>query len=121
ARERFGGDFRVMDLRGLEFPDDEFDGVFCSASIIFMEPKGMEKSLSEFRRVLEEDGILYVNFKIGGGRGTTEKWGSAVERFYVSMEEARRMLESAGFSIEREASPEKEEHSDFADFLCRTL
>lgn len=119
ARERFGGDFRVMDIRDLEFPDDEFDGVFCSASIMFMGPGEMKDALSELRRVLQGDGVLYVNFKIGEGRKTTEKWGSTVARYYVSVEEARRMLESAGFRIEREAPPQGEEHSDFADFLCR--
>lgn len=119
AEKRYGGDFRTGDIRDLEFDNGTFDGVFCSAAIMFLPPEDMELALSEFHRILKDGGILYITFKIGEGMNVTEKWGSAVERYYVPMEEAEDKLESAGFEILREAAPKRKDHNDFSDFLCR--
>lgn len=120
ARDRYGGDFRVMDIRDLGFGNGRFDGVFCSASIMFMPPEEMRAALAEIRRVMGDRAVLYINFKIGDGPREVEKWGSSVTRYRVSVDEARAMLEDADLDIVRGGTGELDRNNGFADFICET-
>lgn len=120
ARDRYGGDFRVMDLRDLGFGNGRFDGVFCSASIMFMPPEEMRTALSEIRRVMGKRSTLYINFKIGDGPREIEKWGSSVTRYRVSVHEARAMLEDADLAVVREGTDDLDANNGFADFICES-
>jgi ubiquinone/menaquinone biosynthesis C-methylase UbiE len=63
ARERLGlvpnASFSVEDGQSLSFPDGEFDAVLCAMGLmLFPSPS---RGLSEFRRVLREDGWVAVS------------------------------------------------------------
>ncbi len=119
ARNRFQPDFQVMDFRNLDFESKEFDSVWASASIFFVPPEDMEKVIKEFYRVLKPGGDLFTSMKIGDGEPVlNEKWGSKVKEYPVEMSEARKMFESAGFSIERKQVNKSENGSDFVSFIC---
>lgn len=119
ARANAPGWFLKMDIRALGFHDGAFDGVWCPASVFFVPPEGMATALAEFARVLRPDGVARVGFKLGDGPTEVEKWGETTMEYHVSEDEARVLLEDAGFRVEsvdvNEVSPER----TFANFLCR--
>ena len=100
ARENRKGDFHVMDMKDTDFQDEEFDGIWCNASIFFVPPDEMRETLQELARVLKTGGNLYINFKLGDGSFLKQKYGDEIRQYLVSEKEAREMLESAGFRIE---------------------
>ena len=100
ARENRKGEFHVMDIRDLEFPDNEFDGVWCNASIFFVPPEKMKQIAEELARVLKNSGTVYINFKLGEGSFLKEKYGEEIRQYLVSEEEAREILKSTGFVVE---------------------
>ncbi len=118
ARENRKGDFRLMDLRELDFEDNSFDGVWCNAAIFFLEKGEIEDVLESFHRLLNVGGALYVDFKQGDGRYVKEKWDEEVEEHRVSEQEAREMLEKADFSVESFNRGQSPSGSTFLDFLC---
>lgn len=119
ARTHRPGQFLKMDMRTLAFEADQFDGIWCPASIFFVPPEGMETALSEFVRVLRPDGVARIGFKIGDGPVEVEKWGATTVEYHVPEERARELLTGAGFEIEsvsvNAVSPER----TFANFFCR--
>jgi len=68
ARERFPKvKFAVMNMRKLRYPTCYFDGLFVSLSLIHVPKKDVDKTMSEFKRVLKEGGILYLHLFEGNG------------------------------------------------------
>lgn len=100
ARKNRKGDFHVMDMKDTDFQDEEFDGVWCNASIFFVPPDEMRETLQELARVLKTGGTLYINFKLGDGSFLKRKYGDEIRQYLVSEKEARETLESVGFRIE---------------------
>lgn len=119
ARDNKKGRFKVMDFTDLDFEESSFNGVWCSSAIFFVPEEKMGEALREFKRVLKEDGILYVNFQAGKGTVEREKWGSTVKRYLLTPGQAREKLETAGFQIIESEVDEPEENNDFAAFICR--
>jgi ubiquinone/menaquinone biosynthesis C-methylase UbiE len=92
ARKYFPkGDFRTMDMRRLDFDDGTFDGIWASGSIYHVSKNDLAKVLSEFRRVLKNDAVLAISFKLGEGEGleaNPKSYGGSPRYFaYYSKEE----------------------------------
>lgn len=119
AREHRPGRYLLMDVRELAFEDRTFDGVWCPASIFFVPPDGMAAALAEFVRVLRPAGIARIGFTLGDGRTEVEKWGTTTVEYHVSEDEARTLLESAGFGVESVSVNEVASGRTFANFFCR--
>lgn len=54
------GGFCEMDLRRLGFADATFDGVWTVAVVLHLGPDALAHALTEMRRVLKPDGILFL-------------------------------------------------------------
>lgn len=93
------GTFQQMDFRDLKFEEDKFDGIWCSASIFFVPKDEMKKVLKEFKRVLKDGGILFVDFKSGDGEYVKKKWNSSVKEWHLNEKEAKEIVRSSGFNI----------------------
>ncbi|UCE35899.1 MAG: methyltransferase domain-containing protein [Thermoplasmata archaeon] len=63
------GSFRKMDMRKLDFEDGHFDGIWASGCIYHVPKSEVEDVILEFKRILKEQGIIAVNFKLGEGEG----------------------------------------------------
>ncbi len=50
------------DMREIPFEDESFGNVFSYNTIFHMNRKDIAKALSEMKRVLKKDGLMYVNF-----------------------------------------------------------
>lgn len=95
-------EYKQMDLRKLEFPDVTFDGIWCSASLLHLNPEDLKISLKGILRVLKNKGILYCSFKKGeGSKEVLESFSSNNSRFYTFLtgENLNKLLEETGFKV----------------------
>ena len=99
--------FQKMDMRALKFNNNSFDALWICASSPHIPKDFIFQALSEWKRVLKEDGILFINAIIGNAPYRLE---SSVEidekrqvpgrffQWYPSEEEFVSILQKAGFS-----------------------
>lgn len=97
--------FLQMDMRKLEFEKASFSGALAMASVFHISKKQMPDLLTEFRRVLKDNGLLYICVMVGSGEKIVEKSAAVGEmgpRFFAfySMNELRDLLSQANFKIE---------------------
>lgn len=100
------GEFYVMDFENLEFSENEFDGIWASASLLHIPKKRLLSVFKKIYFVLKKDGLFYSSFRVGEGeKFTEEKRGNAIlKRFYSYYEpaELRKLLEKSKFNIIKE-------------------
>lgn len=118
ARQNRPGTYTQMNLLNLSFNDNSFDGVWCPATIFFLEPIDMMQALLEFRRILTDNGVLRIGFKIGDGPYEVEKWGDTATEHHINEDDARQLLNMARFKIDDSAVFELDSDRTFANFSC---
>jgi ubiquinone/menaquinone biosynthesis C-methylase UbiE len=95
------GDFRKMDMRVLLFDDSYFDGIWASGSIYHVTKSELKLVIKEFSRVLKDNGILAINFKLGEGEGmeaNPKSYGGSPRYFaYYTKQEMKNILREFGF------------------------
>lgn len=92
--------FRKADIRALPFPSDSFDGIWASAVFHHLDKKEMIPTLKEWKRVLKENGIMYLSTKVGRGnwQGKDElSLGEKIVFTLLTKEELHKMLTRVGF------------------------
>ena len=103
AKERVSeADFKVMDIRDLDFADSFFDGVWASAIFIHIPKQEIIESLGETYRVLKPGGIFFLSLKRGEGEGLEpDKRYGGVEKYwsFFKEDEIKENLRKAGFKI----------------------
>ncbi|MFB6175258.1 MAG: class I SAM-dependent methyltransferase [Candidatus Nanohalobium sp.] len=99
AKNNKKGNYKIMDVRDLEFEDKEFAGVWCNTVMHFFPPEEMPEILDELKRALKDGGVLYVSFKIGEGTFIRERYGSKVKQYLISEKKAKKMLKDRGLEI----------------------
>lgn len=94
--------FIQMDMRKLEFEESSFSGIFAMASVFHIPKEQMSNLLIEFRRILKNNGLLYICVMKGSGEKMIEK-SAAVDKMgprffaFYDMEELSNLLDQAGF------------------------
>ncbi|MFC2072507.1 class I SAM-dependent methyltransferase [Chloroflexota bacterium] len=106
------GDFRKMDMRRPLFDDNSFDGIWASGSIYHVTKSEASKVIREFRRVLKMNGVVAVNFKLGGGEemeANPKSYSGSPRYFaYYTRDEMRAIFGSFGFKeLESYTYPEE--------------
>ena len=107
-----GGSFLKMDMTKLEFEDNGFDGVWSSGSIYHVAKEHVRQVFSEFRRVLKNNGVIALSYKLGGGEGmeaSPKSYGGSPRYFaYYSKDEMDGILKNCGFAeLEARMYPEE--------------
>lgn len=95
--------FFVMDMMDLKFENNFFDGIWCSAALLHLNKKDAQIAIEEFKRVLKNGGILYLNLKEGQGeKYITDDRYNNVQKFYsyYSESEIKNILNKNNFKIE---------------------
>jgi len=123
--------YELMDLRRLELPDSSCRGIWCSASLLHIPKAVAPRAVAELARVAREGAPATIFLKAQGDLDPEEfqmyEYGGVVsgKRFYAyyTPEEARHLLETAGFTVIEEAlSPGAEPSSpDWISLLARKL
>ena len=83
----------------LPFDSNSFDGIWCNASLLHLETNDqIDKALTEFHRVLNNQGLLYLSLKQKIG---TEKLKHNDNRFfnYFELHEVKKIVEDNNFEI----------------------
>jgi len=94
--------FYVMDMQNLDFTDQSFDGIWCSAALLHLNKNDAILALKEIKRVLKKDGFLYLNLKEGIGEKVIfdERYQNS-EKFYSYYQESeiKDLLSKFNFKI----------------------
>ena len=53
--------FKLMDVRKMDFDDNTFDAIICFATLIHVNDDECEKILYNFDKILKKDGIIAIN------------------------------------------------------------
>lgn len=114
------GDFRLMDMRKLEFEDNSFDGVWVFASLLHIPKNEAKKVLEEFRRILKKDGILGISVKQGKGEVLENEEGTTRFFAYYDQDELISLLKKSNFEI-LESLIETTEHNIWIVIFARVL
>jgi ubiquinone/menaquinone biosynthesis C-methylase UbiE len=103
ARRRTHGPLMQMDMRHLDFPDDSFTGIWCTASLLHLPRRDAPCALSEMRRVLLPGNPLFLGLQEGAGEcWEAVPYAPQYQRLFTRyrQDEADDLLRSAGFTIE---------------------
>lgn len=104
AKEKYPKiNFIKADFRKLPFNNDYFDGIWAYASLVHMDKlEDTQSALSEFKRVLKKDGILYVYIKtnIKETDVVSDKLSSHPRFFrYYTKEQIEKLVTDLNFKI----------------------
>lgn len=94
--------YSVMDMMDLKFENNYFDGIWCSATLLHLSKKDVPLALAEFRRVLKQNGILFLDIKEGTGEKVIkDQRYHDQEKFYsyFQKDEIKKILEDQNFSL----------------------
>lgn len=120
ARTTVRGRLVQLDMRRLPFGPGVFHGVWCSASLLHIPKAEAPTVLSEARRVLAPNGVLFLALQEGEG----ETWERGVyrdeERFFArySVDEVGALISEAGFDTLEQRAGERGPRR-WLDFLAR--
>lgn len=99
--------FVVGDMReiGEQFPEDSFDGAWVCASLLHVEREDVPKVLIGLRKVVANNGRVYIGVKRGQGEELKRenKYGPEMARrfIYWQRENFEPIATKAGFEIDR--------------------
>ena len=97
--------FMKMDMGSLDFPQESFDGVWASASLVHVPRRDIKKVILEIKRVLKPQGIVYLSLKQGMGEKFVVNKGKGnlegARRFfsYYQKEEVVKLIEGNGYKL----------------------
>lgn len=107
ARKKYPNiQFEYANFLNLPFENETFDGVWAHASLLHLETvEDVSKALSEFHRVLKQEGVILVFVKQQQGEEKTSVVSdklSGHDRFFqwFTKKEIKSILEQVGFQIE---------------------
>ncbi|MBL7101052.1 MAG: class I SAM-dependent methyltransferase [Nanoarchaeota archaeon] len=120
-----GVKFKKMDMMKTDFKDKTFEGVWAAASLLNNEKKNVPKILAELKRILNDEGVLYVSVKEGGGEEIrkVEKYNNEpIPFFYYTLPEMEELVKKAGFQIVHSGFSEdieKRKGTKWIDIYCK--
>jgi SAM-dependent methyltransferase len=101
--------YELMDLRQLELPESSCRGIWCSASLLHIPKLVAPRAVAELARVAREGAPAAIFLKAQGDMDPQEfqeyeYGGISGKRFfaYYTPEQARHLLEAAGFTVTEE-------------------
>lgn len=96
------GDFRYMDMRHLEFKDEEFDGIFSAYSLIHIPSEEVFETLKGFHRVLKVGGCLEIGVQQGEPDKIIDEPFMPTEKMFFNFftqERLAKFIQDAGFEV----------------------
>jgi len=125
ARKRLPtNDFRQMDFRRLDFPNQTFDGFWSAASLLHLPKNEISGVLLEMKRILKPKGIGFISLKEKTNLDEgliKEKSNDNLGRYFAfyTTEEFSNLLKQAGFNVikSRKKLETDEKHTVWLTFL----
>lgn len=113
--------FTKMDMRVLEFPPKSFDGLWVMTSFQHLPKIDAPETLSGFKRVLKDSGLLYISVTEGEGEGLVAKGRYLGMKKYFSNyneTEVKKLLRDAGFTVLDVQRAETKRQNPFMDIFA---
>lgn len=122
-------EFKKMDLRKIDFPEDYFDGIWACASLLHLKRMDLPTALDHFKRILKRGGVVYILVKL---KHDVDEQMVSIDRprffSFFSIEELKIYIERAGLKIEdiytwneRQLSCEGRDDIDVISCISRKL
>lgn len=107
AKKRFpSGNFLVMDILDMDFPNSSFDGVLAKHSLLHLPKKQISQILTKINSMLKPGGLFLLTLKEGIGEKTVSevRFGVKINRFFsfYTNFEINKLLQGAGFEVVHE-------------------
>ena len=103
-------EFKVMDIRHLNFPSNYFDGIWNVATLLHMGESDVKLALQESRRVLKDNGTLYIATRTKDTSISIieeSREGGEIMVNYYSVSKLDGLLKASGFeTIEIKVEPD---------------
>lgn len=119
-----GIDFRVGDMRRLDFEDASLAGVVAFYSIVHFDPAELSAVFREMRRVLRQDGLALISFHVGDQVvHVDDLYGAPVSldfRFHVP-DEVSEALRGAHLHVTEKVEREPYEGAEYPSRRCYLL
>jgi ubiquinone/menaquinone biosynthesis C-methylase UbiE len=97
--------FKLGDIRNLEFANSTFDGIWSIASLLHLSKQELPSALEEMNRVLKPGGMLFTVLKEGEGEkiSSDERYNPPRKKYYslFQQNELEQFLTAAKFNIIR--------------------
>ena len=94
--------FVIQDIEEMEFPEQSFNGIWASASLLHIPKNKMKTVLTDLYSFLKDEGVFFISLKEGEGEALhlDHRYGGLEEflSFYKE-DEIVSFLEEAGFTI----------------------
>lgn len=95
-------EFITGDIQTMSFPNQEFDGVFASFCVPYLNPADVEIMIGKLRKLLKQGGILYVGFlslPMQIERTETSSNGFNMKMYYYDNDWIKSLLIQNGFAV----------------------
>ncbi|MFB6180884.1 MAG: class I SAM-dependent methyltransferase [Candidatus Nanohalobium sp.] len=120
AKANKKGEYHIMDIRNLEFGDESFDGVYCNAVMHFFPPEKMKNVISELKRVLKPEGVLFLNFKLGEEDSILrEKYNGEVKQYLLDQDQINQLLKEQNLKIIEKLEDNTIGGFEIINIICR--
>lgn len=117
-------DFRHMDMRHLDFPDNSFDGVFSAYSLIHIPSEEVLATLKGFHRVLKAGGYVEIAVQKGEADKIIDEPFMPTEKMFFNFfteERISNYLKEAGFTIESQEIMAIDDAETMSDKVIYTI
>jgi len=97
-------DFKVMDMKKLNFKDNSFESVWANASLLHLNKNDINEVLRKIHGVLNKNGIFYLSLKKGKGKcliSDERYWNIKKFWSFYTKNEIEKLLKKNKFSIIR--------------------
>ncbi len=96
------GKFLKQDFRETKFEDNFLDGIWCMEGFVHLPKTEIKKALKEFKRILKEDGIIYLSLKKGKGTKIIKQEiysNEPLPYYFYNQEEIKSLANDLDFKI----------------------
>jgi SAM-dependent methyltransferase len=93
---------QLMSLTNIDLDDETFEGIWCKAALLHLEREDVSKVLNDYKRILKQNGKLFIQTKEGEGSGEQPvPFDDTLTRLFTffTEEELVQLVEKAGFTV----------------------
>lgn len=108
--------YYVVDIRSIKFPNNYFDGIWCTGVLHHIRKRDVLRVLKGFNKVIKKGGILYINAKHGKEEAQiVDTRYNNLPKFYsfFYLYELKDFLRKSGFKIIKGYLSKRSKYSRF--------
>lgn len=85
AKKKVSGvKFFKKDILKIDFPSNDFDGIWANSVLLHLKKSDFKKALKIFKKILKKEGFIYISLKEGKGEGSSGAESEKKEKRYCA-------------------------------------